>query len=92
MIDKFTGILQGRGCGVIDVLPFRSNARCTSVSWCTGRDLYLERGVQLRIVHATPITSVVCRLFTDTDVTDKSLCRMRWLMRVTWITGYVYHI
>jgi hypothetical protein len=45
--------------------------------------------VPLRIVHATPITSVVCKLFTDTDVTDKSLCRMRLLMRVSWVTGYV---
>lgn len=31
-------------------------------------------GVELRIVCAAPITSVVCRLFTDADVTDKSVC------------------
>jgi hypothetical protein len=31
-------------------------------------------GIKLRIVNATPITGLVCRLFTDTDVTEKSVC------------------
>jgi hypothetical protein len=63
----------------------------SQVSWRTGRDLYLEHRVPLRIAHATPITSVVCKLlvFTYTDAADKLLCGIRLLMHVSWVTGYV---